>query len=181
MQKLYVPFLNQLVKGSEPQILDLGCGSGRDSLYFADQGFQVMAIDASDALICHAKQHLSHPNIHWQKTAFDELVKSNIQKQFTGIWACASLLHVSFDLLPRLIDQLLTMLVKGGVLYASFKLGNSDRMDESRLFCDMNETRWQSIKARMTLQVKDNTWRTEDQQGRQSQCWFNVLMIADKF
>lgn len=180
MKKLYTSFLNQLLKGSESQILDLGCGSGRDSLYFAEQGFQVMAIDASDALICHAKQHLSHPNIHWQKSSFDELVKSDIQKQFTGIWACASLLHVPFDLLPRLIDQLLAMLVEDGILYASFKLGNADRMDDSRLFCDMNETRWQAIKVRMTLQAKEDIWITKDQLGRQSHYWFNVLMTADK-
>ena len=181
MQKLYAPFLGQLLKGSEPQILDLGCGSGRDSLYFADQGFQVMAIDASDALICHAKQYLSHSNIHWQKATFDELVKSDIQKQFTGIWACASLLHVPFDSLPKLIDQLIGMLVKGGVFYASFKFGSADRIEDCRLFCDMNEARWQAVKARMTTQVKDDIWITKDQQGRQSHCWFNVLIIADEF
>lgn len=179
MQRLYAPFLNQLLNESKQHILDLGCGSGRDSLYFADQGFQVMAIDASDALICYAKQHFLHSNIYWQKATFDELVKIDIQKRFTGIWACASLLHVSFDLLPKLIDQLLAMLVKGGVFYASFKLGSADRIENCRLFCDMNEARWQAVKAQMTTQVKDEVWITKDQEGRQSHCWFNILMIVD--
>ena len=36
-------FLALLPKGAH--ILDLGCGSGRDSLFFLQQGFQVTAVD----------------------------------------------------------------------------------------------------------------------------------------
>ena len=36
---------------SEREVLELGCGSGRDTKYLADRGFQVVAVDvAEDAL-----------------------------------------------------------------------------------------------------------------------------------
>ena len=35
---------------AEAQILDLGCGSGRDTKYFLEHGYQVEAIDGSEEL-----------------------------------------------------------------------------------------------------------------------------------
>lgn len=37
--------------GSETTIVDVGCGSGRDSLFFASVGFRVLGIDASQAAV----------------------------------------------------------------------------------------------------------------------------------
>ncbi|MCX4347864.1 MAG: methyltransferase domain-containing protein, partial [Lachnospiraceae bacterium] len=41
-------FLTKLEKGSN--ILDFGCGSGRDTKYFFEQGYNVEAIDGSAEL-----------------------------------------------------------------------------------------------------------------------------------
>ena len=43
MVDLYTSFLSMVSPGG--RILDLGCGSGRDSKYFIRQGFQVEAMD----------------------------------------------------------------------------------------------------------------------------------------
>ena len=51
MHDLYELFLNQLPKRSTQSVLDVGCGSGRDTKYFAKQGYDVTAIDASAELI----------------------------------------------------------------------------------------------------------------------------------
>ena len=48
MVDLYTSFLSMVSPGG--RILDLGCGSGRDSKYFIRQGFQVEAMDGSPAL-----------------------------------------------------------------------------------------------------------------------------------
>lgn len=53
MQSLYDKFLPHLAAGSH--ILDAGCGSGRDSRYFLQQGFEVTALDASWPLVLHAR------------------------------------------------------------------------------------------------------------------------------
>ena len=47
---LFLPFLPQ--GGS---ILDAGCGSGRDSLWFLSQGYKVEAFDISVAMVEHAR------------------------------------------------------------------------------------------------------------------------------
>ena len=52
MSGLYEPFLEQLPVGAH--ILDAGCGSGRDSLYFSKHGYRVTAFDQSEAMVAVA-------------------------------------------------------------------------------------------------------------------------------
>ena len=40
-----------------PHILDIGCGDGRDSLYFAQNGAQVTAIDFAEEAIKRVRAH----------------------------------------------------------------------------------------------------------------------------
>jgi SAM-dependent methyltransferase len=44
---------------SPVRVLDLGCGYGRDSLYFAQQGFEVVALDCSPAAIAMLQNRLA--------------------------------------------------------------------------------------------------------------------------
>ena len=48
MSHLYNDFLKHIPKGSN--ILDLGCGSGRDSLEFIKRGYNITAVDGSKEL-----------------------------------------------------------------------------------------------------------------------------------
>lgn len=178
MQALYEPFVANLPATNQNQqhVLDLGCGSGRDSLYFADLGFKVTAIDGSAILINLAEKTHNQHSIEWYPFTFDEIPYSNWQKKFTGVWACASLLHVPYLELPALIDDLLNTLIDNGVFYTSFKYGNSERLADKRFFCDMNEDRWQAIKQKLNYSFNDNIWLTEDQRVDKEETWFNVLI-----
>lgn len=173
MQNVYQPFLDNLPKGKQT-ILDVGCGSGRDSLFFAKQGFQVIAVDGSQNLIDLAKQN--HNNIDWQCLTFDEIKNQYWQNCFTGIWACASLLHISFDNLPKTLNDLLATLVSKGILYASFKYGDSEREKGGRFFCDMNEQRWQLIKTQLKSAETLKLWQTLDNRVDRTEVWLNVLL-----
>ena len=78
-------FLEQLAH--DAYILDLGCGSGRDTLAFKNKGYQVDAIDYSGVLVERASQLTG---IAVQQQSFYEL---DIHDVYDGVWACASLLH----------------------------------------------------------------------------------------
>ena len=76
MQNVYQPFLEYLPKphlSNQQKILDVGCGSGRDSVFFANQGFEVVAIDGSQNVIDLAKQ--TDTRIDWQCLRFHEIAK----------------------------------------------------------------------------------------------------------
>ena len=54
MESLYRPFLAELPGGT--RILDVGCGSGRDTQAFKNKGYEVDAMDYSEELVKRAIQ-----------------------------------------------------------------------------------------------------------------------------
>lgn len=176
MQNVYQPFLEYLPKphlSNQQKILDVGCGSGRDSVFFANQGFEVVAIDGSKSLIELAQQ--TDTRIDWQCLRFDEIAKQSWQNQFTGIWACASLLHVPFEGLPKLLNDLILCIKSDGILYASFKYGDSEREKDGRFFCDINEQRWQLIGEQLDSAKPVMIWQTIDNRVDRQEIWWNIL------
>ena len=174
MQNVYQPFLEHLPNGKQ-KILDVGCGSGRDSVFFANQGFEVVAIDGSQNLIDLAKQ--TDTRIDWQCMTFDEIATQSWKNQFTGIWACASLLHVPFDDLSKILNELITCLKPNGVLYASFKYGDSEREKDGRFFCDMNEGRWEIIEGQLESAKPLKIWQTIDNRVDRQEIWWNIILL----
>lgn len=68
-------------------ILDLGCGSGRDTIEFEQKGYWVEALDYSKELVALASQQTG------QQVRLESFYDFSDQSEFDGIWACASLLH----------------------------------------------------------------------------------------
>ena len=176
MHDLYELFLNQLPQRSTQSILDVGCGSGRDANYFAKQGYNVTAIDASAELIQWAQQHHMSSKIDWHHLDFSSIEKQAWENKFTGIWACASLLHVPFLELPCIIVSLLRTLTDEGVMYLSFKYGEGERIDNERFFCDMDEARWKTIVTKIPQVIEYHIWLSEDKRANCKDAWFNVMI-----
>lgn len=115
-------------------ILDLGCGAGRDSRYFIDQGYKVTAVDASPEIAKLASELLGKPV---EILSFQELDCSNA---FDGIWACASLLHCPKSGMNTVMERMTKALKANGIIYMSFKYGEGERVDErGRFFNDYTE------------------------------------------
>src|SRR5215475_7717606 len=131
MSQLYAPFLEEIPPGG--RILDLGCGSGRDSLAFLQRDYRVVSIDASAAMVAATSKLTGQTAM---VVTFDEIP---FDTEFDGIWASASLLHVSRRDLGAAFDRLTRALKHGGVLYVSFKYGDAERFEHGRFFNDMNE------------------------------------------
>lgn len=115
------------------RVLDAGCGSGRDARAFRAQGFDVTAIEASPKLAALARAYTGLPV---EVMTFAEVAWRDA---FDGIWACASLLHVSRAGLPPVMRRLRDALKPGGVWWMSFKYGTEQREIAGRRFTDLDE------------------------------------------
>ncbi len=112
-------------------ILDLGCGSGRDSLAFLNLGYTVTAMDGSEEIATVAEATIG------QKVRVQLIQALEIKKEFDGIWACASLLHIPHSQQLAVFKKIAAALRSGGIWYMSFKYGKGRRRDErNRLFAD---------------------------------------------
>ena len=167
MESLYQPFLAELPEGA--RILDVGCGSGRDTLAFKDKGYQVEAIDYSAELVKKAKELTG---IEVRQQSFYEL---NESEKYDGIWACASLLHCDRDFLPEVMGHIFKALKPNGVCYMSFKYGNTDREKDGRSFTDLNEQQAHELLKQIDQALLLQQWITIDKRPDRDEEWLNVL------
>ncbi len=110
------------------QILDLGCGSGRDSRFFLDHGHQVTAVDAVTEIAEYAEKILGRTVRVMKAEELDE------EGRYDGIWACASLVHIPKSRMALIFSRILNGLKPGGIWYMSFKKGESEIQDEKQRF-----------------------------------------------
>ena len=59
MSACYQMFEKCLQPGAK--ILDLGCGSGRDSKYFLSRGYDVTSVDGSEEICKYSSEYLQRP------------------------------------------------------------------------------------------------------------------------
>jgi SAM-dependent methyltransferase len=167
MESLYAPFLRYLPE--QASILDLGCGSGRDSFAFKNKGYQVEAIDYSAELVKKAKELTG---IEVRQQSFYEL---NESEKYDGIWACASLLHCDRDCLPEVMGRIFKALKPNGTLYMSFKYGNTDREKDGRSFTDLNEQQAHDLLKQIDQALLLQQWITIDKRPDRDEKWLNLL------
>lgn len=169
MAPLYARFLPYVPAGGF--ILDAGCGSGRDALAFLQQGHAVEAFDASPELAQLASQHTG---LHVKVMRFQDLADT---ARFDAIWACASLVHVPDREQPDVWRRLWRALKPGGVVYASYKLGQGERIDGAdRSFTDADEDRLSEWLNPLQGIARLEAWLTTDQRPGQTQTWLNALV-----
>ena len=130
-------FLAKLKKGSD--ILDFGCGSGRDTKYFIEQGYNVDAIDGSKEL---CKLASDYTGIKVKNMFFQDLSEVDM---YDGIWACSSILHLKLDELAGVMKKMVIALKEKGIIYTSFKYGTFSGERNGRFFTDMTEESFQIL------------------------------------
>lgn len=115
-------FAGALTKGAA--VLDLGCGTGRDTRALVDAGFTVTAIDGCAEMAREAEKRIGAPV---RVQLFEDLDDA---ETFDGIWANASLLHVPRAGLPGVLARVYRALKPRGLLAASFKSGGQEGRDK---------------------------------------------------
>ena len=169
MNHLYGEFIPLLPKGGK--VLDAGCGSGRDSVYFQGQGFTVTAFDASKELASIASKRLG------QRVRVMGFLDVEFSNQFDGVWACASLLHLSTESIEEGMRRLARSLKTGGIFYASFKYGSFEGQRGGRFFCDYTEGGLSRLLTKLPMLKALKTWRTADERPEHAdEQWLNAIL-----
>lgn len=169
VESLRQSFLKYLPQGAA--ILDLGCGSGRDSKYFLDKGYNVTAVDGSAELCKMASAFIGR---EVAQITFDKLEDNQM---FDGVWACASLLHVPYAQLPSIFSRISRALKPGGYLYVSFKYGTFEGERNGRHFTDLTEDRLTIlISQHEELEIKEMAISNDVREDRHSEKWINAII-----
>ena len=100
-------FINKL--NANAKILDFGCGSGRDTKFFLENGFDVEAIDGSEELCKFASEYTGINVKHMYFQQLEEVSK------YDAVWACSSILHLSYDELIDVMKKIVESLKPNGL------------------------------------------------------------------
>lgn len=162
-------FLSYIKPGA--RVLDFGCGSGRDTKYFLDKGYQVDAIDGSSELVKMASEYAQ---IEVKQMLFQELQAVGV---YDGIWACSSILHLTKDELADVMERMEKALVSKGIIYMSFKYGTEENERKGRHFTDMTEDKMKDLLDKVGLFMTEDMWVTSDvRPGREDEKWLNIIV-----
>jgi cyclopropane fatty-acyl-phospholipid synthase-like methyltransferase len=103
--------LMTFMQAGKNKLLEIGAGTGRDSKFFVDKGFDVVCIDLSPAMVklCQQKGLTAYVmdmgHISFQDESFDAIYSMN------------SLLHLTKSEFPHILDQILALLRNDGIFY----------------------------------------------------------------
>ncbi len=114
--------LLQHIKAVPPfNILDFGCGPGRDLKVFAELGHIAIGLEGAMNFVEMARSHSSCEVWH------QDFIRLDLPDgYFDGIFANASLFHVPTSDLSRVLKELWATLKPGGVLFSSNPRGNNE-------------------------------------------------------
>ncbi|SHK05381.1 Methyltransferase domain-containing protein [Anaerobranca californiensis DSM 14826] len=169
MDQLYNFFLKYLPQNAK--ILDLGCGSGRDTKYFLENGYDVVAVDGSIEMVKLSTELTGKETLHM---TFQQL---DFQNEFNGVWACASLLHVPRGEMEGVLFKISRGLKEKGVLFASFKYGDKEEFRNGRFFNYYDEGSFRQLIDKIPYFTILETLITSDvREGREGEKWFSVIL-----
>ncbi len=108
-------------------ILDVGAGSGRDAAWLARRGYDVVAVEPSDAMRTQARALHGAHNIHWLSDSLPDLAQvRRLGLTFDLILLSAVWMHVPPAARARALRKLATMLAPSGRIAISLRLGEPD-------------------------------------------------------
>lgn len=113
--------LRNITAAAPFQILDFGCGPGRDLQTFTAMGHIATGLDGSERFADMARTDSGCEVLH------QNFLELNLPAEhFDGIFANASLFHIPRQELPRVLRELRVALKPGGVLFSSNPRGSNE-------------------------------------------------------
>lgn len=147
--------LRHLGPGGPFDILDFGCGPGRDLQTFRRLGHRPVGLDGTARFVEMARTDAGCEV--WQQNF---LALELPAERFDGVFANASLFHVPLQELPRVLGQLHATLRPGGVLFSSNPRGqNEEGWNGQRYGAWHNYARWRELLEAAGFQALEHYYR----------------------
>lgn len=170
MHDQYKAFEALVPAGSK--LLDGGCGSGRDSLYFLQKGYTVEAFDPSDEMIKYASEFTG---LKVKKMKWENL---DAKEAYDAIWASASLYHVARPDMAPTFTRIAAALKSKGILFASFRDKENDFTDsEGRVLTSFNKDTLTAFLSTLGLfDIVSLTERKDSRKNKQDEVWLFAML-----
>lgn len=147
--------LRHLGPGGPFDILDFGCGPGRDLQTFRRLGHRPVGLDGTARFVEMARADAGCEV--WQQNF---LALELPAERFDGVFANASLFHVPLQELPRVLGQLHATLRPGGVLFSSNPRGqNEEGWNGQRYGAWHDYARWRELLEAAGFQALEHYYR----------------------
>lgn len=104
-------FLARLRSNEARRLLEIGAGVGTDSLYFQEQGLEVVATDLSPLMVAKCREK----GLDARVVGFLELGAEFESEPFDAVFAFNCLLHVPSADLPSVLESVRRLLRPGGL------------------------------------------------------------------
>jgi SAM-dependent methyltransferase len=165
--------LLDLLPESGSTILDVGAGSGRDAAWFVAHGYDVVAVEPSDAMRAHGRALHPSPRIHWLSDSLPELAQvRRLGLTFDLILLSAVWMHVPPASRAHALRKLATMLSPSGRIAISLRLGEPDT---ARAMHEVSLHELASLSQQFGLRLIRAT-ESADQLGRAGVSWLTAVL-----
>jgi cyclopropane fatty-acyl-phospholipid synthase-like methyltransferase len=169
LQPIYERFEKHLKPGAK--LLDVGFGSGRDSLHFDASGYEVVSVDFASEVYSRGKILLN------TEVLLVDIRDIKYKNEFDAIWASAVLFHYNDQEILDVLARCHSALKDHGVMYISFKYGEEALVRHGRFFNDFTESKFNDLMASMPGFEAIEIWKTQDARpSHQSQHWLNIIL-----
>ena len=154
-------------------VLDVGAGSGRDAAWFAANGYDVVAVEPSHAMLAHARRRHPSSRIHWLSDSLPDL--ANVRRlglNFDLILLSAVWMHIPPTARQRALRKLATLLEPKGRIAISLRLGPAD---SERAMHEVSLPELTGLAQQFGLRIVRTT-DSQDKLGRPEVSWTNVVL-----
>jgi len=165
--------LLECLPSSPGTVLDVGAGTGRDAAWFADAGFDVVAVEPAEALRSLGRSAHPSPRIQWMADSLPGLegvYRSGLT--FDLVWLAGVWMHVAPADRARAFRKLAALLNPGGRLVFSVRQGPTP---PGRIFYPTSADELEGWAGHHGLSIVLRT-HVDDALGRDGVTWTSVVM-----
>lgn len=165
-----VPFLPR----TAGLMLDVGAGSGRDAAWFAEQGWDVLAVEPAASLRAEAARLHDSPRIRWLDDRLPTLAGVHrLGLAFDLVWLSGVWMHVAPEDRRRAMRKLATLLKPGGRMVVTLRHGPAP---DGRPMWPVDAHELERLGLEFGLALRVASERRDDLQGRDGVRWQTVIL-----